>query len=64
MTTQQIKAAQGRARQRALADRRAAAGQRKITSWLGEEARNKLDVLVAKTGKTRDQVIEDLILGA
>lgn len=64
MTNQQIKAAQGRARQRALAERRAVAGQRKVTAWLGESARNRLDVLVAQTGKTRDQVIEDLILGA
>jgi len=62
VTKQELKAAQGRERQRALAQRRKDAGQVQVKAWVSGSARDKLDRLVAKTGRSRDEIIQELIL--
>ncbi len=62
MTKQEIKRNQARERQRLLKQRRIDAGQVQVNVWVDSAARDKLDVLVAKTGKSRDEIIEGLIL--
>lgn len=62
VTKQEIKTNQARERQRALAQRRKDAGQVKISAWVASDARDRLDLLVAKTGKSRDEIIQELIL--
>ncbi|HBE9081413.1 ribbon-helix-helix protein, CopG family [Serratia fonticola] len=51
----------GAKRAKALYERRIAAGQVRIQAWLSKEAREKLDKLVEQTGKSRDELIENLI---
>lgn len=62
MTKQDLKREQARERQRALKQRRVDAGQVQINAWVDGSARDKLDRLVAKTGKSRDEIIQELIL--
>lgn len=64
MTKQEIKTSQARERQRALAQRRKDAGQVKLSAWVSGDARDRLDRLVAKTGKSRDEIIQELILNS